>query len=81
MLNTTSNEKELSDVMTVKELAAYLKCSEFTVRNWVRDKNIPYFKVANLVRFSKHQIANWASSRANPVFDEDGYFVRGTRQS
>lgn len=47
------------EVMNVKELAEYLKCSESSVRNMVRDNKIPVFKINSKLNFNKEAIDNW----------------------
>ena len=47
------------EVMNVKELAEYLKCSESSVRNMVRDNKIPVFKINSKLNFNKESIDNW----------------------
>lgn len=47
------------NVMNVKEVAIYLKCSESTIRNMVRDKKIPVFKINSKLNFNKDAIDNW----------------------
>ena len=47
------------EVMNVKEVARYLKCSESSIRNLVRDKKIPVFKINSKLNFNKLAIDNW----------------------
>ena len=46
------------EVMNVKEVARYLKCSESSIRNLVRDKKIPVFKINSKLNFNKLAIDN-----------------------
>jgi excisionase family DNA binding protein len=48
-----------SDIMTVKDLATYLKIAEKTAYRFASDKKIPGFKVGNAWRFRKSEIDNW----------------------
>ena len=41
------------DIMNVKELAKYLKCSESAIRNLVRSNSIPYFRIGVKINFNK----------------------------
>ena len=50
---------EKNDVMTMKELADYLKIAEKTAYRFASDKKIPGFKVGNAWRFRKSEIDNW----------------------
>jgi excisionase family DNA binding protein len=47
------------DVLDYPGLAAYLKMSAGTMRHWVMDNRIPYYKMGYAVRFSKRQIDLW----------------------
>lgn len=50
---------EKNDIMTMKELADYLKIAEKTAYRFASDKKIPGFKVGNAWRFRKSEIDNW----------------------
>ena len=51
---TTNNE-----IMTMKELADYLKIAEKTAYRFALEKKIPGFKVGNAWRFRKSEINEW----------------------
>lgn len=51
------------DVMNVKELAKYLKCSESAIRNLVRDNAIPHFRIGAKINFNKEAINNWIENQ------------------
>ena len=44
------------DILNVRELANYLKCSESKIRNLVRDKSIPNFRIGSKINFNKEAI-------------------------
>ena len=48
-----------SDIITVKELANYLKIAEKTAYRLVLDKKIPGFKVGGAWRLRKKEIDEW----------------------
>ena len=52
-----------SDIMTVKDLATYLKIAEKTAYRFASDKKIPGFKVGNAWRFRKSEIDNWINKQ------------------
>jgi excisionase family DNA binding protein len=52
------------EVMNYKELAAYLKTSEGTLRHDVMDRRIPFIKIGARVRFSKKEIDKWLEERS-----------------
>jgi len=47
------------EVMSYKELSAYLKLSPDTLRHKVMQGKIPFFKIDGAVRFSKKDIDVW----------------------
>jgi excisionase family DNA binding protein len=51
------------EVMGYRELAAYLKLAEGTLRHYVMDKSIPFVKVGSHVRFLKGEIEKWLLER------------------
>ena len=52
----------MDQLLNVKELAAYLKCTEQTVRRYVMAKKIPYHKIDRMVRFWSSEIQEWIKS-------------------
>lgn len=48
-----------NDIMTVKELADYLKIAEKTAYRFALEKKIPGFKVGTAWRFRKAEIDKW----------------------
>ena len=51
------------EVMSVKEVAEYLKCSESSIRNMVRANKIPVFKINTKLNFNKEAIDNWVHNQ------------------
>jgi excisionase family DNA binding protein len=52
-------EGELPNIMTVRELAAYLRMHEMTIYRMARQGEIPAYKVGNRWRFNKHRVEKW----------------------
>ena len=50
---------ENNDIMTMKELADYLKIAEKTAYRFASEKKVPGFKVGNAWRFRKSEVDNW----------------------
>jgi repressor LexA len=48
-----------SDILTLQEVAEYLKVDERTVYRMLRSKQLPAFKVRNQWRFKKDAIGKW----------------------
>lgn len=51
------------DILNVRELANYLKCSESKIRNLVRDKAIPNFRIGSKINFNKEAINLWIKNQ------------------
>lgn len=58
------------DVMTIEELASYLKLAVATLYKKVQAHEIPFTKVGNLLRFTKVSIDRWLA-RNTTTPDED----------
>jgi excisionase family DNA binding protein len=54
-----------SDIMTVKEVAEYLKIKEKTAYRLVAEGKIPGFKVGGSWRFRREEIENWIELQSN----------------
>ena len=54
-----------SDIMTVKEVAAYLKITEKTAYRLTAEGKIPGFKVGGAWRFMRGEIDNWIKLQSN----------------
>lgn len=50
-------------VMNVKEVAKYLNCSESKIRNMVRDKQIPNFRIGSKLNFNRETIDRWVNGQ------------------
>lgn len=57
------NDEPNDEILTIKELAAYLKMVEKTIYRFVSEGKIPGFKVGSNWRFSKPEIENWIKSQ------------------
>ena len=55
------------DVLTLKEVAAYLKVTERTIYRMVGDRKIPAFKVGGSWRFKLSEINDWIKSQSHEV--------------
>ena len=51
------------DIMTVKELADYLKIAEKTAYRFASEGKVPGFKVGSAWRFRKKEIDSWISNQ------------------
>lgn len=65
------------DVMTIEELAAYLKLAVATLYKKVQAHEIPFTKVGNLLRFTKVSIDQWLAR--NTVSPDDDLYQQFAR--
>jgi len=54
-----------SDILTIQEVAIYLKVAERTVYRLAAAKKIPAFKVGGSWRFSRAEIERWIKSQVD----------------
>ena len=68
------------EIMTVKETARYLNCSESSIRNIVRDKVIPNFRIGSKLNFNKETIDRWVNGQEirNMQIDREGECYHGS---
>lgn len=52
------------EILTIKEVADYLKVNERTIYRLANKGEIPAFKVGNNWRFERAKIAKWMSNQA-----------------
>ena len=60
-----------TDVITIRELAAYLKMAEKTLYRLVAEGVVPGFKVGGAWRFRKGEIDKWISKQNNKGKGQD----------
>ena len=61
-------EEEL-EIMTVKDVAAYLKMKPVTIYKLAKEGRIPAFRVASFWRFKKDLIDKWLSDESRKNLD------------
>lgn len=54
-----SAESELPTIMTVREVAGYLRMHEMTIYRMARQGDIPAYKVGNRWRFNRMRLEDW----------------------
>lgn len=67
-MSTSTNE---SEILTIKQVADYLKVTERTIYRLAAAKKIPAFKVGGTWRFSRADIDNWIRQQSS-VVQKDG---------
>lgn len=63
-----ANVNTIPEVMTVDEVAQYLRVSRSTVYRLLRDGEIPASKVGGYWRFRRHVIDTWLSRNEAATF-------------
>lgn len=53
----------MSETYNIKEVSQYLKCSVSGIRNLVRNKSIPYYRIGNRLFFKKESIDLWIQNQ------------------
>lgn len=48
--------------LKLRDVAELLHVSETTVRRWIAEERIPYYRLSQEFRFSRHEIENWVLS-------------------
>ena len=61
---TTTNAEALREILTAKELEAWLRIDVKTIYRYVQQGRIPYLRIESNVRFSKHQVLEWLQERS-----------------
>jgi len=54
------------ELMTIEELADYLKVSRRTIYEWLKSKKIPAVKLIGQWRFKKEKIDAWINNECKP---------------
>lgn len=54
------------DILTIEDVAKYLRVSERTVYDWVQKGEIPAGKIGTVWRFKKSDIENWVNLKLSP---------------
>ena len=66
-------------ILTIKQVAEYLKVTERTIYRLAAAKKIPAFKVGGTWRFSRADIDNWIKRQSEDVDGPDISTVLGER--
>jgi len=65
------DNKDNSDIMTLQEVARYLKIAEKTVSRMIQKHEIPCFRVGGQWRFRRSAIDSWLSTKMMNQTEED----------
>ena len=65
------------DILTIEEVAKYLRVSDRTVYDWAQKGEIPAGKIGTVWRFKKSEIENWVNARlSSSAFTKDNSEVQ-----
>jgi excisionase family DNA binding protein len=59
----------MNDVLTIREVAEYLKVNEKTVYNLAQNRRVPGFKVGGQWRFRRADLDAWIAAQTEPIPD------------
>ena len=59
------------DILTIEEVAKYLRVSERTVYDWAQKGEIPSGKIGTVWRFKKSEIEKWVNDLNRQFSKED----------
>jgi excisionase family DNA binding protein len=65
------------NMMTVKDVAGYMRLSEQTIQRYVLKKEIPFHKVKRVIRFRFSEIEKWIDSGGADVSTDEGEELEG----
>ncbi len=60
----------MDDIMTLEEVAKYLKLKPQTIYTWVQNDKIPAVKLGKEWRFKRSMIDKWFNAHVSPKFQE-----------
>ena len=58
-------------IMSVKDVAKELQCTEETIRRMCRGRKLPHFKIGSSYRFNRVQLNNYYLSKEVDVINEE----------
>jgi excisionase family DNA binding protein len=59
-----ANAETLPEILTAKELEAFLRIDVKTIYRYVQQGRIPYLRMESNLRFSKHLVLQWLQERS-----------------
>ena len=55
----TNEEHEKKIILRPAEAAKYIGCSEYTIRQMVRERRIPHYRIGVKILFTKNSLDKW----------------------
>ncbi len=62
---TPPTNSPLGDILTLKQVAEYLKCHTSTMYRLVKNGGVPHFRLGGDIRFQKSTIDNWIKNNTS----------------
>ncbi|MBM4288790.1 MAG: helix-turn-helix domain-containing protein [Deltaproteobacteria bacterium] len=62
-----NGNSHLPKLLKPAELSEHLAVPKATIYSWVRRRDIPFVKLAGVVRFDPQEINNWLTERKHPA--------------
>lgn len=62
-MSMTPTDSPLHPFLTPKEVSSLLQVSVYTVRRWIKDGELPAYKVGRLWRIDKAELDKWLGGR------------------
>ncbi|MCR5284811.1 MAG: PTS sugar transporter subunit IIA [Treponema sp.] len=59
------------DILTIEEVAKYLRVSDRTVYDWAQKGEIPAGKIGTVWRFKKSEVENWVNARLSSASNKE----------
>lgn len=58
----------MKKICDLKDISIYLNMSESTIRKFVREKRIPYFRIGYRIKFNLEKIDEWLEELSEKEF-------------
>ncbi len=71
LANVMLNRTNEGEILTIKEVAAYLKVTERTIYRLAAEKKIPAFKIGGTWRFPRSEIDQWIRQQTSSALMND----------
>ena len=62
-VNSKNGNNIMNEIMTIKQVAEYLKVSPRSIYKLVKDGAIPTFRIMNMWRFERSKIDQWINEK------------------
>ena len=64
----------MKKICDLKDISIYLNMSESTIRKFVREKRIPYFRIGYRIKFNLEKIDEWLEELSEKEFKNSLFF-------